>query len=282
VPRGAYGIGLRAAHYGSLLAEGIPAATGLGFAEAITENFLGRGGRPRAVLERVRADVELVFHGVSMSLGGFDEIDPERLRVLRALRRELEARWVSDHLSFSGHGGHHAYDLWPLPFTEECVSHVAGRIRSVQETLGEHILVENVSTYVEHADNEMPEWTFVGAVLEEADCMLLLDVNNVYVNAQNHGFDPVHYLRALPSGRVRQMHVAGHQDLGDYLLDDHGREVSEPVWTLYREAQRLFGDVPTIVEWDGEVPALERVIAEAQRCGREQSRVAHVAGRRNP
>jgi uncharacterized protein (UPF0276 family) len=272
MPRGTYGIGLRAAHYGSLLAEGLPDATGLGFAEAITENFLGRGGRPRAVLERLRADVQLVFHGVSMSLGGFDELDRERLRMLRDLRRELEACWVSDHLSFSGHGGHHAYDLWPLPFTEECVRHVAQRIGRVQDALGEHILIENVSSYVEHQGNEMPEWTFVRAVLEEADCMLLLDVNNVYVNAQNHGFDPVHYLASLPRARVRQMHVAGHQDLGDYLLDDHGREVAEPVWALYREALRLFGNVPTIVEWDGEVPALARVIEEAQRCGQEQAR----------
>jgi uncharacterized protein (UPF0276 family) len=275
--RGAHGIGLRAAHYSTLLEQGLPASTGVGFAEAIIENFLGRGGRPRAVLERVRADVQVVFHGVSMSLGGFDPIDRARLRELRALCRDTEASWVSDHLCFSSHGGHHVYDLWPLPFTEECVLHVAARIRMVQEELGASLLVENVSSYVEHTDNEMPEWTFVRSVLEEADCGLLLDVNNVYVNARNHGFAAERYLAELPAARVRQMHVAGHLDCGDYLLDDHGREVSEPVWALFREAQRRFGEVPTIVEWDGAVPPLERVISEAQRCGREQALAAALA-----
>jgi uncharacterized protein (UPF0276 family) len=275
--RGAHGIGLRAAHYDALLRHGLPASTGLGWAELITENFLDRGGRPRAVLERVRADVSVVLHGVSLTLGGLDPLPCAQLRKIRALKEEASAAWVSDHLCFGGFGERRAYDLWPLPFTAECVRHVAARIAAAQHELGERMLVENVSAYVEHECNELSEPAFVAAVLEEADCDLLLDVNNVHVNAVNHGFDAHAYLDALPARRVRQMHVAGHLDCGDYLLDDHGREVSSEVWALYRHAVARFGEVPTIVEWDGEVPPLERVIEEA-RVGQEQARLAAFRG----
>jgi len=265
------GIGLRAAHYPRLIEHGLPSSTGMGWAEAITENFLGRGGRPRAVLERVRADVPVILHGVAMSLGGLDPIPRGYLRQLRDLRDQIDAAWVSDHLCFGTHQGHYAHDLWPLPYTEECIKHVAGRIRQVQDVLGERIVIENISSYVEYAANQMPECAFVAAVLEEADCDLLLDVNNVYVSAFNHGFDALAYLATIPEKRVRQMHVAGHLDCGDYLLDDHGREVADPVWRLYRAACARFGDVPTILEWDGEVPSLERVLSEAQRCDSERA-----------
>jgi uncharacterized protein (UPF0276 family) len=277
--RSAHGIGLRSRHYEALLEGGLPLATGLGWAEAISENFVGRGGRPRAVLERVRADVAVVLHGVSLSLGGLDPLPREQLRALRELSRDIEAAWVSDHLCFGGFEGRHAYDLWPLPFTGECVRHVAARIAAVQHELGARILVENISSYVEHAENELSEAAFVAAVLEEADCDLLLDVNNVYVNAVNHGFDACAYLDAMPARRVRQMHVAGHLDCGSYLLDDHGREVCDAVWELYRHAVRRFGEVPTVVEWDGDVPPLERVVEEA-RLAREHARAASAAQER--
>ena len=280
--RGAYGIGLRSAHYEALLRDGLPASTRLGWAEAITENFLQRGGRPRAVLERVRADVPIVFHGVSLGLGGFDPIPTRQLVALRELKCELDAAWVSDHLCFGGHGGQRAYDLWPLPFTEECVSHVAGRILQVQDALKERILIENISSYVEHVANEMPEWTFVAEVARRADCYVLLDVNNVYVNARNHGFDAGAYLDALPRERVRQMHVAGHLDCGEYLLDDHGREVADAVWELYRAACARFGAVPTILEWDGDVPTLERVVREAHRCAENSAQTPLAAVEATP
>lgn len=277
MPRGAHGIGLRSAHYDALLRDGLPASSGLGWAEAITENFLDRGGRPRAVLERVRADVAVVLHGVSLSLGGLDPLPRAQLRAIRELSRGIDAAWVSDHLCFGGFGEKRAYDLWPLPFTAECVRHVAARIAAVQHELGARILVENISSYVEHASNELGEAAFVAAVLEEADCDLLLDVNNVHVNAVNHGFDARAYLDAMPARRVRQLHVAGHLDRGDYLLDDHGREVSPAVWELYRHAVRRFGEVPTVVEWDGDVPPLERVVEEA-RLARQHARWASSAG----
>lgn len=275
-PQRTAGIGLRAAHYAELLETGLPASTGIRWAEVITENFLDRGGRPRAVLERVRADVPIILHGVSLSLGGFDPIPSAFLRSLRALRAEIEASWISDHLCFGTHGGHYAHDLWPLPFTDECVRHVARRIRQVQDALGERIVIENISSYVEYQASTLSEHAFVRAVLEEADCDLLLDVNNLFVNAFNHGIDPLLYLHAIPIQRVRQMHVAGHLDCGDYLLDDHGREVAAGVWRLYRAASARFGEIPTIVEWDGEVPPLSRLLSEARRCDSERDSIHRV------
>ncbi len=269
------GIGLRAGHYPQLIEQGLPTSTGMAWAEAITENFLDRGGRPRAVLDRVRADVPVILHGVGMSIGGSDPISREYLGQLRSLRVEVEAAWISDHLCFCTYQGHYAHDLWPLPYTEECIKHVAGRIRQVQDVLGERIVIENISSYVEYSANQMSECVFVREVLAEADCDLLLDVNNVYVSAFNHGFDALAYLSTIPVHRVRQMHMAGHLDCGDYLLDDHGREVALPVWRLYRAAIERFGDVPTILEWDGDVPSLERLLAEARRCDLERARVSH-------
>jgi uncharacterized protein len=263
------GIGLRVRHYRELL-EG---AQELGWAEAITENFLGRGGRPRAVLERVRRDSPVILHGVSLSIGATDPLRAGYLEALRDLADQIQPAWVSDHLCFGGFGGHYAHDLLPLPYTEEALENVASRVAVVQEVLGRRILLENVSSYVEYRASVMTEWEFLAEVAERSDCLILLDVNNVWVSAKNHGFSPDHYLAGLPPTRVAQFHLAGHRDCGDFLLDDHGSAVPECVWELYRKALRRFGPLPAIVEWDDAVPELDRLLAEAETAERIQGEV---------
>lgn len=255
------GYGLRVPHYAELLARG-PRAT---LIEAITENFMARGGRARRVLERVRVDAELALHGVSLSLGGLDPLSESYLAQLDTLVRELEPRFVSDHLCFGTLGGHYAHDLWPLPYTEEAIAHVAVRIARVQERLGRKILIENVSSYVEHCESTLSEPAFLTAVAERADCLILLDVNNVVVSAQNHGFDASAYVASLPVERVAQLHLAGHSDAGTHLIDDHGSAVPDAVLALYGAVLDRFGDVAAIVEWDQDLPALEALEAEHAR-----------------
>ena len=258
MPHG-HGYGIRASHYAQLLERGARAQ----YLEAVSENFLDRGGRPAAVLERVRKDAEIILHGVSLSIGGMDPIAEDYVRALRTLARQVEAAWVSDHLCFGTFGGHYGHDLWPLPYTEEALHHVTARVREVQERLGRQLLLENVSTYVEYRASVMTEWEFLAAVAEQADCLILLDLNNVCVSAKNHGFQPKAYLDALPGPRIRQLHLAGHTDYGTHAVDDHGSHVCTAVWELYRDALRRFGAIPTIVEWDENVPPLEVLEAEA-------------------
>ncbi|MEP7050903.1 MAG: DUF692 domain-containing protein [Pseudomonadota bacterium] len=255
------GFGLRAAHYEVILQRGIRAD----FAEATSENFLGRGGRAWSVLERVRCDVPIALHGVSLSIGGIDPLSEAYLAQLAQLATRIDALSVSDHLCFGTFGGHYAHDLWPLPYTEEALQHVVERVQRVQERLGRRLLLENVSSYVEYRASTLREWEFLAEVVTRADAGILLDVNNVYVSAQNHGFSAQAYLEGLPRERVQQIHLAGHTDGGGFLLDDHGSEVGEPVWRLYEQALALFGAVPTIVEWDERVPDLTVLEAEAER-----------------
>lgn len=264
-----HGIGLRTQHFTHALERGLPVP----FVEAISENFMGRGGRPLAVLERVRQDSDVALHGVSLSIGGLDPIPREYLRQLAELRRRVDAAWVSDHFSFGSVHGHASHDLWPLPFTEETVRHVVTRVQQVQDALGQRLVLENVSSYVEFAASELTEWEFIREVAERADCELLLDVNNVYVNAVNHGFDARTFLAALPTKRIRQLHLAGHLDCGTHLFDHHGAPVADPVWALYRECVRLHGVVPAIIEWDENVPALERVLEESTRAAAVEAEV---------
>lgn len=233
--------------------------------EIITENLLGRGGKPRAVAHALRAEAPLVLHGVSLSIGGVDPLDPVYLGALSELARELEVAWVSDHLCFGTHGGHHGHDLWPLPYTEEAARHVALRVEAVQEKLGQPILLENVSSYIRYARSEMTEWEFIAAVCRQSGCGLLLDVNNIIVSAFNHGFDPGAYLDGVAGLPVRQLHLAGHLDHGTWKLDDHAHPVPDEVWDLYRQVLRRFGPVPTIVEWDQDLPPLEGVLGEARK-----------------
>jgi uncharacterized protein len=255
------GFGLRADHYETILQRGIRAD----FAEATTENFLGRGGRARAVLERVRADAPIALHGVSLSIGGMDPLSESYLSELATLSRDLAAFSVSDHLCFGTFGNHYAHDLWPLPYTEEALQHVAERVQRVQDRLGRQILLENVSSYVAYRASTLTEWEFLAEVVTRADAGILLDVNNVFVSAANHGFSAQAYLRGLPAARVQHMHLAGHSQGNGFLLDDHGSAVSDPVWRLYEQALDLFGPLPALIEWDEHVPDLETLEGEASR-----------------
>lgn len=267
---GACGFGLRVPHYPSFLREGV---RGVDVVEALTENFLGRGGRARAVLESVRRDVPVVLHGVSLSIGGTSPLNDSYLRALRDLCEWVEPALVSDHLCFGTWGQHYAHDLWPLPFTEEALAHVVNRVRRVQDHLGRRIALENVSTYLTFASNRLSEWEFLGQVAKQADCGILLDLNNVYVNSRNHDFSPERYVDALPIDRIAQFHLAGHLDKGTYLLDDHGSAVPDVVWALYERALARFGPIPTIVEWDEDVPTLQVLVGEADKARRAHPRV---------
>jgi uncharacterized protein (UPF0276 family) len=256
-----HGIGLRTVHFPDLLAAPPPTD----WLEAISENFLSPGGRPLAVLEKARRDVPVVLHGVSLSIGSTDPLSERYLDALDALVRRIEPAWISDHLAWGSLGGRYAHDLWPLPCTVEALRHVVERVRRVQDRLGRQLLLENPSSYVAFRASEMPEWQFLAEIAERADCGILLDVNNVYVSARNHGFDPVAYLDGIPAERVGQLHLAGHLERGRYLLDTHDQEVPAPVWALYREALARLGPVSTLVEWDDHVPPLERVVRESER-----------------
>jgi uncharacterized protein len=269
--RSSHGYGLRVPHYAELLERGTRASV----CEALTENFIGRGGRPLAVLERVRRDVPMTLHGVSLSIGATDPLSEPYLKELVELCERVEPLHVSDHLCFGTVAGQRAYDLWPLPFTPEALDHVASRVARVQERLGRRICLENVSSYVQFRASSLREWEFFAELCEKADCLLLLDLNNVVVSAHNHGFSTESYLASLPASRVAQYHLAGHSDLGTHRLDDHGSEVSEEVWRLFESALYRFGPRPTLIEWDENLPSLERLEQESDRA---RQRELHVLG----
>jgi uncharacterized protein (UPF0276 family) len=262
-----HGIGLRSKHYPAVLGEEPPRVD---WFEVISENFLGEGGNPRRVLAQVRERWPVVMHGVSLSIGSTDPLDERYLDRLAALAREVEPAWISDHLCWTGVGGHNAHDLLPLPYTEEALAHVAGRIARVQERLGRRILIENVSSYVSFRHSTMTEWEFLAALCERADCGLLLDVNNIFVSAHNHGFAARAFVEGIPVGRVGQIHLAGHSanESGTLLIDTHDHEVPDGVWDVYRLALKRFGRVSTLIEWDDLIPPLPRVVEESERARR--------------
>jgi uncharacterized protein (UPF0276 family) len=208
------------------------------------------------------------MHGVSLSIGSTDPLDREYLKQLKALAARVEPSWISDHLCWTGVHGRNMHDLLPLPYTEETVEHVAARVRAVQDFLGRQILIENVSSYVNFTGSKMSEWEFVAAVCERADCLLLLDVNNIYVSSINHEFDPRVYLDGIPGKRVQQIHLAGHEDHGDYIIDTHDHPVPDPVWGLYAEAVRRFGPVSTMIERDDNIPPLDELVEELEHARR--------------
>ncbi len=255
-----HGVGLRPKHFGRFLSEAPP----VDWMEATSENFMAPGGRPLAVLERVRREVPVVLHGVSLSIGSTDPLNEGYLTELRALADRIEPALVSDHLCWGSHGGRYAHDLWPLPYTEEALAHVVRRVQRVQEKLGRQIALENVSSYVAFRDSTMTEWEFLSEVAERADCGILLDVNNIFVSARNHRFDPAEYLEGIPRDRVVQFHLAGHCDKGTYLFDSHDGQVAGAVWDLYRQAVRRFGRVPTLIEWDDRIPELDELVAQSR------------------
>ena len=263
------GIGLRREHYGAILEEWPE----IGWFEAISENFMVPGGRPLHVLDRVRERYSIVLHGVSLSIGSSDPLDFDYLRELRALAERVRPAWLSDHFCWTGVSGQNAHDLLPLPYTEETIDHVAARVRTVQDFLERPFVLENVSSYLTYRDSQIPEWECLAEIARRADCYLLLDVNNVYVSAFNHGFDPLEFLRGVPVDRVVQFHLAGHTDNGTHLLDTHDHPIGDPVWQLYREAVRRFGPLSTLIERDDRIPELAEVVAEADAARRIQREI---------
>jgi uncharacterized protein len=256
-----HGIGLRPPHYQAVLEE----RPRVDWFEVISENFMVAGGNPRRVLAAVRRDYQVVLHGVSLSLGSTDALDQRYLDELAALAQDVEPAWVSDHLCWTSVGGHHAHDLLPLPYTEEALAHVAARVLRVQDRLKRPILVENVSSYVTYTQSTMSEWQFLAALSERTDCGLLLDVNNVFVSAFNHGFSAEAFIDGIPRDRVGQIHLAGHSDHKTHLVDTHDHPVCDGVWALYRRALARFGRVSTLVEWDAEIPPLGDLVAESRK-----------------
>jgi uncharacterized protein (UPF0276 family) len=258
------GIGLRSAHHDALLAE----RPAIAFIEAHTENYFHDGGAAVLALLRARANYPLSLHGVGLGLGSAEGVDREHLgRVKRAIQR-FEPALVSEHACWGHAGGEHFNDLLPLPYTVEAAQLLARQVADAQDFLGTQLLIENVSAYVAFEHSRLTEWEFLAAVVSESGCALLLDVNNVYVNAQNLGLDAEAFMAGLPPGSVREIHVAGHARNGSVLIDDHGSRVCEPVWDLYRSAIARFGPRPTLVEWDNHIPPLGELVSEAQRADR--------------
>lgn len=263
------GVGLRTAHF-RYLDDHSP---GVDWFEAITENFLDSGGRPRHVLDRVAERYPVTLHGVSLSIGSTDPLDFDYLAKLKRLARAVQAVWVSDHVCWTAAAGINSHDLLPLPFTEACLRHVVERIKVVQDYLERPLVLENPSTYLTFTSSAMSEQEFLSRMAEDADCGLLLDVNNAFVSARNHGLDPAELVRSLPAERIVQIHLAGHTDMGTHLVDTHDGPVAEPVWDLYRLAVSRCGPVSTLLEWDSLIPPFPELQAEAlkarheMRCG---------------
>jgi len=256
-----FGLGLRTDHYADIL-DGHEAARRVDWFEAISENYMVDGGQPLHFLAQIRRDYPLVLHGVSLSIGSADSLDRDYLKRLRDLADRFEPAWISDHLCWTGVRGVNMHDLLPLPYTEEALEHVVRRIAQVQDALGRRLVIENVSSYVEYRHSAMPEWEFLSAVAERADCLLLFDVNNVFVSAFNHEFDPLTYLNAIPARRVQQFHLAGHENHRRYIIDTHDHPIVEDVWSLYRAALRRFGLVSTMIERDANIPPLADLVGE--------------------
>ena len=253
-----FGLGLRIDHFEHVLEQRPP----VDWFEVIAENFLVAGGKPRYYLHAIREHYPMVMHGVSLSIGSTDPLDMDYLRALKALANEVQPEWMSDHLCWTAVNGVNTHDLIPLPYTEEAVAHVVERIERVQDFLGRQILMENVSSYVSFKDSCMTEWDFLNEVSRRADCLILFDINNIYVSARNHGFDPMTYIDAIDPARVRQFHLAGGTDYGDYIIDTHDREVPETVWALYAAALKRYGPISSMIERDANIPEFPELLAE--------------------
>lgn len=253
-----YGLGLRKDHYDAVLSQ----RPAVDWFEILSENYMVEGGKPLHYLTRIREHYPMVMHGVSMSIGSIDPLDWNYLTQLKALIQRVEPAWISDHLCWTGVSGVNLHDLLPLPYTEEAVQHVVERVARVQDFLGRQILLENVSSYVTYHDSQMTEWEFLCEICERADCLILLDINNIYVSAYNHNFDPVTYLQAVPVERVYQFHLAGHTRQDDLIIDTHDQPISDPVYDLYATAVQRFGRVSTMIERDDNIPPLSELLDE--------------------
>ncbi|PCI56481.1 MAG: hypothetical protein COB34_06815 [Methylophilaceae bacterium] len=253
-----FGLGLRTEHYNTIL-ETKPKVD---WFEALSENYMIPGGKPLHFLDRIRADYPIVMHGVSLSIGSTTPFEQDYLRDLKKLADRIEPAWISDHLCWTGVHGQNIHDLLPLPYTEETVKYVVERVNIVQDYLGRQLLLENVSSYASYIDSSMTEWEFINEIAEQADCLLLLDVNNIYVSSYNHRFDPKDFIDGVPAKRVQQIHLAGHQNNGDYIIDTHDAPVIDPVWDLYGYAISQLGQVSTMIERDDNIPAFEELVKE--------------------
>jgi uncharacterized protein (UPF0276 family) len=255
-----FGLGLRTQHFNDVL-ETRP---DVDWFEIISENFMVAGGKPKYYLHAIREHYPMVMHGVSMSIGSTEPLDKEYLQRLKLLANEVQPQWLSDHLCWTGLEGVNSHDLLPMPYTEEAIEHIAGRIMQVQETLGRQLLLENVSSYISYTESAMSEWEFYSEVVERADCLMLLDINNIYVSSRNHNFDAQTYLNSINPDRVRQFHLAGHSDYGTHVIDTHDHDICDPVWELYRQALHRFGAVSTMIERDDNIPPLNQLVEELQ------------------
>jgi uncharacterized protein len=258
---GGFGLGMRTPHYPAFLAgEAL-----VDFVEVISENFMGDGGRPLYTIDQIREIYPVAMHGVSMSVGSADGLNPEYLARLKKLAHRVQPLWVSDHLCWTGIDGFNSHDLLPLPYTEEALSIAAKNINHAQDFLERPMLIENPSSYLTFVDDAMTEWEFLSELTVRTGCYLLLDINNIYVSGTNHGFDPKVYLDAIPADCVRQIHLAGHSNGRDGLLiDTHDQPVPDPVWSLYSQVIDRFGDVAVMIERDDDIPPLEDLLAELE------------------
>jgi uncharacterized protein (UPF0276 family) len=253
-----FGLGLRTDHFQQIL----DSPPNVDWFEITSENFFVEGGKPKYFLQAIREQFPMVMHGVSLSIGSTDALNMDYLKNLKTLANEIQPKWISDHLCWTGVNQQNSHDLLPLPYNEEAINHVVERVKKVQDYLGRQILLENVSSYITYSDSSMSEWDFLNAVAQAADCHILLDINNIYVSARNHGFDANDYIMAMDKKRIRQFHLAGHTDYGDYVIDTHDKDVCDPVWDLYRTALQTFGPVSTMIERDDNIPTLNNLVAE--------------------
>lgn len=253
-----YGLGLRKDHYETVLAE----RPNVDWFEILSENYMVDGGKPLHYLMRIREHYPMVMHGVSLSIGSSEPLNTDYLKKLKALFERVEPEWFSDHLCWTGVDGVNLHDLMPMPYTEEAVVHVVDRIQQVQDFMGRQMLLENVSSYVSYSSSQMSEWEFLREIAERADCLILLDINNIYVSAFNHKFDPYTYIEAMPTERVYQFHLAGHTRQDDIIIDTHDHPIVDPVFELYGAAVRHFGRVSTMIERDDNIPPLSELLKE--------------------
>jgi len=253
-----FGLGLRTEHYQHVLDN----KPDVDWFEILSENYMVPGGKPLAMLDRIRTDYPMVMHGVSLSIGSTDPLDQDYLHALKQLAERIEPQWLSDHLCWTSIDGTNSHDLLPLPYNEATINHIADRIRQVQDYLGRQILMENLSSYVTYEESEISEWDFFNEIARRADCLVLLDINNIFVSAHNHHFEPIDYIQGMDVDRLMQFHLAGHSYSGNMIIDTHDHDVCDPVWDLYAEALKHFGAVSTMIERDDNIPAFTELRKE--------------------